>query len=68
MALVSGGLSAKNSGINSAKDYGPWLVENNFKPVEGVTTVISGGVYSISGQQAGDVAIIQAVESTPMAI
>ncbi|WP_226331377.1 hypothetical protein [Klebsiella grimontii] len=61
VALVSGGLSAKNSGINSAKDYGPWLVENNFKPVEGVTTVISGGVYSISGQQAGDVAIIQAV-------
>lgn len=61
VALISGGLSAKNSGINSAKDYGPWLVENNFKPVEGVTTIISGGVYSISGQQAGDVAIIQAV-------
>lgn len=61
LALISGGLSAKNSGINSAKDYGPWLVENNFRPVEDVTTVISGGVYSISGQQAGDVAIIQAV-------
>jgi hypothetical protein len=61
VALISGGLSAKNSGINSAKDYGPWLVENNFQPVEGVTTIISGGIYSISGQQAGDVAIIQAV-------
>lgn len=61
VALISGGLSAKNSGINSAKDYGPWLVENNFQPVEGVTTIISGGIYSISGQQAGDIAIIQAV-------
>lgn len=61
VALISGGLSAKNSGINSAKDYGPWLIENDFKPVEGVTTINSGGVYSISGQQAGDVAVIQSV-------
>ncbi|WP_373226627.1 glycoside hydrolase family 73 protein [Enterobacter cloacae complex sp. ESBL7] len=60
VALIQGGLSSDNSEINSAKDYGPWLIENNFKPVLNPATVKNGGVYSISGQQAGDVVVIQA--------
>jgi beta-N-acetylglucosaminidase len=59
-ALIAGGASAKNSGIESAKNYGPWLLENNFKVVDNVTTVSSGGVFTISDQQAGDVVVIQA--------
>ncbi|MBO2025565.1 hypothetical protein J4733_09825 [Klebsiella pneumoniae] len=43
----------KNSGIESAKNYGPWLLENNFKVVGGATTVCTGGVFTISGQQVG---------------
>ncbi|WP_226812147.1 hypothetical protein [Buttiauxella massiliensis] len=58
-ALIAGGASVKNSGIESAKNYGPWLVENNLKAVEGVTTLHSGNVFSISGQQTGDVVVIQ---------
>ncbi|WP_200874179.1 N-acetylglucosaminidase [Serratia sp. DD3] len=60
-ALISGGLSPNGSSIESAKDYGTWLVENNFNPVDNATTVQVGNVYSISGQQAGDVVVIQAV-------
>ncbi|MGK3141390.1 hypothetical protein [Pantoea sp. C2G6] len=59
-ALIAGGVSAKNSGIESAKNYGPWLIENNFRVVDNVTTVRSGGVFTISDQQAGDVVVIQA--------
>ena len=59
-ALIAGGASVKNSGIESAKNYGPWLLENNFKVVDNVTTVRSGGVFTISDQQAGDVVVIQA--------
>ena len=59
-ALIAGGASAKNSGIESAKNYGPWLLENNFKVVDNVTTVRSGSVFTISDQQAGDVVVIQA--------
>ena len=59
-ALIAGGASAKNSGIESAKNYGPWLLENNFKVVDNATTVRSGSVFAISGQQAGDVVVIQA--------
>ncbi|HHC4594362.1 TPA: hypothetical protein ACN76K_005379, partial [Klebsiella pneumoniae] len=59
-ALIAGGASAKNSGIESAKNYGPWLLENNFKVVGGATTVCTGGVCTISGQQVGDVVVIQA--------
>ncbi|PXH88173.1 hypothetical protein DMQ72_26805 [Klebsiella quasipneumoniae] len=59
-ALIAGGASAKNSGIESAKNYGPWLLENNFKIVDSATTVRTGGVFTISGQQAGDVVVIQA--------
>lgn len=59
-ALIAGGASAKNSGIESAKNYGPWLLENNFKVVGGATTVCTGGVFTISGQQVGDVVVIQA--------
>ncbi|MWR86671.1 hypothetical protein GQA08_24280, partial [Escherichia coli] len=54
-ALIAGGASVKNSGIESAKDYGPWLLENGFKVVDNATTVRSGGVFIISGQQVGDV-------------
>ncbi|MEN5017990.1 N-acetylglucosaminidase [Erwinia sp. Eh17-17] len=60
LALINGGLSSKNSGIESAKNYGPWLTENGFKAVSDSTTVRSGGAYNISGQQKGDVVIIQA--------
>lgn len=59
-ALIAGGASAKNSGIESAKNYGPWLLENNFKVVGNATTVCTGGVFTISGQQVGDVVVIQA--------
>lgn len=59
-ALIAGGTSAKNSGIESAKNYGPWLLENNFKVVDNATTVRTGGVFTISGQQVGDVVVIQA--------
>ncbi|VGE87926.1 Phage-related lysozyme (muraminidase) [Klebsiella quasipneumoniae] len=59
-ALIAGGASAKNSGIESAKNYGPWLLENNFKIVDSATTVRTGGVFTISSQQAGDVVVIQA--------
>lgn len=59
-ALIAGGASAKNSGIESAKNYGPWLLENNFKVVDNATTVRTGGVFIISGQQVGDVVVIQA--------
>lgn len=55
-ALIAGGASVKNSAIESAKNYGPWLIENNFKVVDNATTVSSGGVC----QQAGDVVVIQA--------
>ena len=58
-ALIAGGTSVKNSAIESAKNYGPWLIENNFKVVDNVTTVSSGGVFTISGQQMGDVVVIQ---------
>ncbi|HGS7071285.1 TPA: glycoside hydrolase family 73 protein [Klebsiella quasipneumoniae subsp. quasipneumoniae] len=60
VALIQGGLSSRNSGINSAKDYGPWLLENNFQVVDDAVAVHAGNVYSISGQQTGDVVIIQA--------
>lgn len=60
IALIQGGASSSHSGINSAKDYGPWLEENNFKVVDSATTVHAGNVFSISGQQAGDVVLIQA--------
>ncbi|HDI3032920.1 TPA: glucosaminidase domain-containing protein [Cronobacter turicensis] len=60
IALIQGGASSSHSGINSAKDYGPWLEENNFKVVDSATTVHAGNVFSISGQQAGDVVVIQA--------
>lgn len=59
-ALIAGGVSVKNSEIESAKNYGPWLIENNFKVVDNATTVSSGGVFTISGQQTGDVVVIQA--------
>ena len=59
-ALIAGGVSVKNSGIESAKNYGPWLIENNFKVVDNVTTVRSDGVFTISDQQTGDVVVIQA--------
>ncbi|EPF1233244.1 hypothetical protein ACSQOC_002690 [Enterobacter ludwigii] len=59
-ALIAGGASVKNSAIESAKNYGPWLIENNFKVVDNTTTVSSGGVFTISGQQTGDVVVIQA--------
>ena len=59
-ALIAGGASVKNSGIESAKNYGPWLLENGFKVVDNATTVRSGGVFTISGQQLGDVVVIQA--------
>ncbi|GEM_PF-614789 len=59
-ALLAGGASVKNSAIESAKNYGPWLVENNFKVIDNATTVSSGGVFTISGQQTGDVVVIQA--------
>jgi len=59
-ALVFGGVSVKNSAIESAKDYGSWLIENNFKAVNNAVTVHNGNVFSISGQQTGDVVIIQA--------
>lgn len=59
-ALIAGGASAKNSGIESAKNYDPWLLENNFKVVDNATTVRTGGVFTISGQQVGDVVVIQA--------
>lgn len=59
-ALIAGGSSVKNSAIESAKNYGPWLIENNFKVVDNTTTVSSGGVFTISGQQTGDVVVIQA--------
>ncbi|EOG2147933.1 hypothetical protein ACK5KF_004549 [Salmonella enterica] len=58
--LIAGGASVKNSAIESAKNYGPWLIENNFKVADNATTVSSGGVFTISGQQAGDVVVIQA--------
>ena len=32
-AMIHGGASIKNSSIESAKDYGPWLIENGFIPV-----------------------------------
>lgn len=59
-ALIAGRASVKNSAIESAKNYGPWLIENNFKVVDNTTTVSSGGVFTISGQQTGDVVVIQA--------
>lgn len=59
-ALIAGGASVKNSAIESAKNYGPWLIENNFKVVDNAITVSSGSVFTISGQQAGDVVVIQA--------
>lgn len=59
-ALIAGGASVKNSAIESAKNYGPWLIENSFKVVDNATTVSSGGVFTISGQQTGDVVVIQA--------
>ena len=59
-ALIAGGVSAINSGIESAKDYGPWLVENNFKVVDDAVTIHTGNIFSISGQQTGDVVVIQA--------
>lgn len=60
LALIDGGLSSKNSGIESAKDYGPWLTENGFKVIIASTTSRNGNVYNISGQQKGDVVIVQA--------
>ena len=65
VALISGGVSSVHSGIRSAKDYGPWLLENKFKAVQGVATEITGGVYSISGQQTGDVVVIAASPDHP---
>ncbi|EMF5693780.1 glucosaminidase domain-containing protein [Enterobacter roggenkampii] len=59
-ALITGGASANNSEIESAKNYGPWLLENNFKIVDNATTVRTDGVFTISGQQVGDVVVIQA--------
>ncbi|MDQ2312720.1 N-acetylglucosaminidase [Pluralibacter gergoviae] len=59
-SLIAGGASVKNSGIESAKNYGPWLLENNFKVVDNATIIRSGGVFTISGQQGGDVVVIQA--------
>ncbi|MDY1038660.1 hypothetical protein [Lelliottia sp. CFBP8978] len=59
VALIQGGLSSRNSGIKSAKDYGPWLLENNFQVVNDAVTVHAGNVFSISGQQTGDVVVIQ---------
>lgn len=59
LALIHGGASIENSAIRSAKDYGPWLIENGFTPVPGAQAQKEGISYSILGQQKGDVVIIE---------
>ncbi|MBQ0213956.1 hypothetical protein KAH51_10850 [Proteus vulgaris] len=75
LALIHGGASIKNSYIHSAKDYGRWLIENGFVPVDNTkiqkykntkiqkyknTKIQKEGInYSILGQQKGDVVIIE---------
>ncbi|WP_337252098.1 hypothetical protein [Moellerella wisconsensis] len=58
-AMIHGGASIKNSSIESAKDYGPWLIENGFIPVPGAQAQKESISYSILGQQKGDVVIIE---------
>ncbi|WP_157825426.1 N-acetylglucosaminidase [Rahnella sp. AA] len=60
-----GALPLKNSGINSAKDYGPCLIENGFHAVDGAMSAHIAGVYSITGQQAGDVVVVQSAPNHP---
>ncbi len=60
-----GGLKLENSGINSAKDYGPCLISNGFIAVSGVTTSLVGGIYNITGQQPGDVVVVQNAPNHP---
>lgn len=60
-ALIYGGASINNSDIESAKDYGPWLLENGFIVVDDPTQNISLDAISIVGQQKGDVVVIQSV-------
>ncbi|MDS0788932.1 hypothetical protein OSB94_12575 [Proteus vulgaris] len=59
LALIHGGASIKNSYIHSAKDYGRWLIENGFVPVDNTKIQKEGINYSILGQQKGDVVIIE---------
>ncbi|GAB1437435.1 hypothetical protein MASR2M36_01660 [Providencia sp.] len=59
LALIHGGASIENSAIRSAKDYGPWLIENGFTPVPGAQAQKEGISYSILGQKKGDVVIIE---------
>ncbi|EKT60811.1 hypothetical protein OOA_12273, partial [Providencia burhodogranariea DSM 19968] len=59
LALIHGGASIENSGIRSAKDYGPWLIENGFTPVPGAKAQKEGISYSLLGQQKGDIVIIE---------
>ena len=47
------GICKKIQELNQLKNYGPWLLENNFKVVDNATTVRTGGVFTISGQQVG---------------
>ncbi|EPH9894175.1 glycoside hydrolase family 19 protein [Providencia stuartii] len=62
-ALIHGGASIKNSGINSAKDYGSWLIENGFTPVPGAEAQKEGISYSVLGQQKCDVVIIERLKN-----
>lgn len=63
LALIHGGASIENSAIRSAKDYGPWLIENGFTPVSGAQAQKEGINYSILGQQKGDVVIIERLKT-----
>ncbi|EOZ4985383.1 hypothetical protein I4905_14280 [Proteus mirabilis] len=63
LALIHGGASIENSAIRSAKDYGPWLIENGFTPVSGAQVQKEGINYSILGQQKGDVVIIERLKT-----
>ena len=53
-ALIAGGASAKNSGIESAKNYGPWLLENNFKVVGGAVQKGCCNRYIHEGYESDD--------------
>lgn len=64
LALIHGGASIENSAIRSAKDYGPWLIENGFTPVASAEIKKEGNSYSILGQQAGDIVIVEDVKNT----
>lgn len=63
-ALIHGGASIKNSYIEAAKDYGTWLIENGFVPIENAKAQIINGCHIIADQKTGDVVIIEAIKKT----